>query len=54
LEKLNKDLDSVMTKKWSTIPTVRDVLAILAKAMGLVKQNNDYNDNVEFVSGMLK
>jgi hypothetical protein len=54
LENLNKDLNSMMTEKRSTNPIVGNALAIAAKAMGFAKQDKDCDDNVEFVSGMLK
>jgi hypothetical protein len=37
LEKLNKDLDSMMNKKRTTNPIIGNVLAIAAKAMRLAK-----------------
>ncbi len=39
LEKLNKDLDSMMNKKRVTNPIVGNVLAIAAKVMGLPKHD---------------
>ncbi len=54
MKKLNQDLDSMMIEKRSTNPIVGNVLAIAAKAMGLAKRDKDYDDNVEFNSGMLK
>jgi hypothetical protein len=47
LKKLNEDLDSMMNKKRTTNPIVGNVLAIAAKAMGLAKQDEDYDDDVE-------
>jgi hypothetical protein len=47
LKKLNEDLDSMMNKKRMMNPIVGNVLAIAAKAMGLAKQDGDYENNVE-------
>jgi hypothetical protein len=37
----------MMNEKRTTNPIVGNVLAIAAKAMGLVKQDEDYDDNFE-------
>jgi hypothetical protein len=46
LDKLNEQLDAMMTEKRSTNPIVGNVLTIASKAMGLPKRDMDYNDNV--------
>jgi hypothetical protein len=44
----------MMTEKRPTNPIIVNVLAIAVNAIGLEKQDEDFNDNIEFVSGMLK
>jgi hypothetical protein len=46
LEKLNEQLDAMMTEKRSTNPNVGIVLIIASKAKGLPKRDKVYNDNV--------
>jgi hypothetical protein len=46
LEKLNEQLDAMMTEKRSTNPFVGNVLAIASKAMELPRKDEDYNYNV--------
>ena len=45
LEKLNETLDNMMNKTRKTNTIVGNVLAVAAKAMGLAKQDEDYNNN---------
>ena len=46
LEKLNETLNNTMNKTRKTNPIVGNMLAIAAKAMGLAKQDKDYDGNV--------
>jgi hypothetical protein len=47
LEKLNEQLDAMMTEKRSTNPIAGNVLVIASKAMVLPKRDKDHNDNIQ-------
>jgi hypothetical protein len=53
LERLNRDLETMINEKRTTNPIIGNVLVMAAKAMGLAKGDKDIDVNTDFVSDIL-